>query len=205
MMALLTSASALFSNVSVPLTDSKPTLDGVNVCDSDHPSLKLSFGKDTVHFQWERKGDSNTPSTLLDCTVDYSIAYSGDDPWYEGHVNLPEKICGEGNIRIHVHSSFEQLDFHGKIDGKDKKISLKREMKDGLDHCGHCDCGDCHYDCSSFGELTSGGSQHRRRGHTTAPPTPAPKECPCKTEAPLDTVTRRRQFQSARFETSVSV
>jgi len=189
----------MIPNVSVQLTDSKPTLHGVTVCDSDHPSLKLSFGTDTMHFQWERRGDSNTPSSRLDCTVDYSIGYTGSDPWYEGHVNLPEQICGEKlDIRIHVHSSFEQLDFH---DG-DKKMSLKREMKDGVDHCGHCDCGDCHYDCSSFGELTSVGPQHRRR---RGGPTPAPKDCPCGTESPLDTVTRRRQFKSARVEPSFSV
>jgi len=139
-MALLTSASALVPNASMRLTDSMPTLDGVNVCNSDHPTLKLSFGNDTMRIQWERKGDSKTPSRHLNCTVDYSIAYSGSDPWYEGHVTLPATICGEKlPIRIHVHSSFENLDFHEKVDGNDKKLLLKREMKDGVDHCGRCD------------------------------------------------------------------
>jgi len=189
-----------------PSPGAKPTMVGVNVCNSDNPNLKLSFGKDTLYFQWKRQGDPAKPDRNVDCEVDYSIGYSGSDPWYEGGLQLPDKICGqELPIRIHIHSSFEDLDVHEKINGQDHKIYLKREMKDGLDHCGHCTCGDCHYDCSNFGELTSGGPQHRRRGHTTAAPTPAPADCPCKTECPLDTVTRRRQFQSARFKSFVSV
>jgi len=189
---LLTSASALIPS------DSKPTLDGVTVCNQDHPNLKLSFGNDTVHIQWKREGDSKAPSRDLNCTVDYSIGYSGSDPWWEGGLQLPDKLCGEElPIRFHIHSSFEQLDLHEKYDGQYHVQHLLREMKDGVDHCGHCHCGDCHYDCSSVGELTSrhGG---RRRGHTTAPPTPAPSDCPCERETPLDTVTRRRQFPNKK-------
>merc|ERR1712048_445991 len=110
----------------------------------------------------------------------------------------------------------------GKIDGSDHKNYLKREMKDGVDHCGHCNCGDCHYDCDKVGELDETeednleeeadqlwevesrpqttpsslrNSEHRRRRRST--PTPIPSDCPCEHESGLDTTTRRRQFKSA--------
>jgi len=204
---LLTSASALTPNMSVQLTDSKPTLDGTTVCNSDHPNLKLSFGKDTVHIQWKRDGVSEVSEKSVkdvDCTVDYSIGYSGSAPWIEGAVQLPDTICGEKlDFRIHVHTSFENMDFHHKVDGKDKKIFLNREMKDDIDHCGKCSCGDCHYECSSFGEVSLGNDQHRRRRRTA--PTPIPSSCPCEKESGLDTTTRRRQFKSVGSEPVVAV
>merc|ERR1712232_202243 len=156
-----------------------------------------------MRIQWKRKGDSKKPSRDLDCTVDYSIGYTGSDPWYEGGVQLPDKICRERlSIRIHIHSSFEDLDFHEEVDGHDLKQGLKREMKDGVDHCGTCPCGDCHYDCSSVGELTSGNANHRRR---RGGPPPVPSSCTCHGESPIGTMTRRRQFQSAGFKPSILV
>ena len=154
-------------------------------------TLKMSFGSDTVRIQ------SSDPH--LDCTVAYSIGYSGSSPWLEGALHLPDKICGQKlDARVHIHSSFEKLDFHtGGTWGA--KETLKREMKDGIDHCGTCPCDDCHYDCSWPGsnleKVTSlGGPQHRRR---RGGPSPVPASCTCAKESGLDTVTRRRQFQKA--------
>merc|ERR1712159_279661 len=190
-------ASALFPNAH---NESKPTLDSVIVCNKDHPSLKMSFGSDTVYIQ---SSDSNIGH--FDCTVKYSIAYHGDAPWIEGALQLPDEICGQKlHQRVKIHSSFEKLDFiTGGTWGP--STTLKRGMKDGIDHCGTCPCDDCHYDCTwptvvqlthdpGLGNFTSLlGPQHRRR---STPPPPIPKSCTCHGETPIGTLTRRRQFQS---------
>lgn len=124
-MALLISALASSTNASMP------TLDGVTVCNQDHPTFKMSFGSDTVHIQWKRQGDTKAPLGDLDCTVNYSIGYSGTAPWIEGGLRLPTEICGEKTpFRIHIHSSFEQLDLH-ENDQNGNVQHLLREMKDG--------------------------------------------------------------------------
>ena len=183
---MATSASPLI------LSDgSKPTLDGVTVCNKDHPSLKMSFSKDTVHIQ--SSGDIGH----FDCTETYSITYGGYSPWWTGSWK-PDKICGqELHARVKIHSSFEKLDF---ITGSHwgNQTTLKREIKDGIDHCGTFSCDNCHYDCSWPGNSLR-GPQHRRR---STPPPPDPTSCTCHEESPVDTTTRRRQFpNSAAFST----